>query len=260
MSTDGGGWTLIARVNKDFDWVCPSKKGGNCYDAKESSRRADLFDSSHWSKSLGIDAQSGVNSGISTDPKRILEDLLGDGSFDVRFSFYGSENSTTPRDDAYATFHNGKKSGLFSASGAKLLKSSKAYTWKVLKQGSKGQEFGGNVICWVPDDKRKSLRHTYEGGLFMGHTADYGRHGCHLSNSRNSIQVKSHLAAGNGWYKSQPAMLHHARLQVESYKIAIWVRSFSKQGACPAGDAFPVLQRKCSSTQAKTSRSLCRLV
>merc|ERR1712130_1057194 len=39
MTTQGGGWTMIARVNSDFEWVCPSKKGGNCNKAKEPVTR-----------------------------------------------------------------------------------------------------------------------------------------------------------------------------------------------------------------------------
>ena len=30
MTTDGGGWTLIARITDDYSWIYPEKKGAPC--------------------------------------------------------------------------------------------------------------------------------------------------------------------------------------------------------------------------------------
>merc|ERR1712032_1504652 len=103
MTTAGGGWTMIARVKSDFEWVCPSKKGGNCNGAKEPKNRANLFDSSHWFSPVALAGQPGARSGVSTNPKTVRK-FTGSGAFDLRFSFYSSSGSTTPRDDAYASF------------------------------------------------------------------------------------------------------------------------------------------------------------
>merc|ERR1712048_477081 len=103
MTTDGGGWTMIARVNSDFEWVCPSKGGANCNGAKEPVSRANLFDASHWVSPVTLDGQPGARSGASTKPSTVRQ-FIGGGSFDLRFSFYDSSSSISPRDDAYATF------------------------------------------------------------------------------------------------------------------------------------------------------------
>eukprot|EP01052_Picozoa_sp_SAG31_P024235 SAG31_NODE_2048_length_6565_cov_2.692700_5_plen_207_part_00 len=104
LNTDGGGWTLIARVNEDYAWVCPSHGGGDCNGAGEPRENANLFSNTHWGSSVTLEPQEGANSGLSTNPDIIRERYLGDGGFDLRFSFYETSESMSPRDDAYATF------------------------------------------------------------------------------------------------------------------------------------------------------------
>ena len=216
MTTDGGGWTLIARVNKDFDWVCPSKNGANCTGASEPVARANLFDSSHWASSVSLAPQSGANSGVSTKPSNV-RGYIGGGAFDVRFSFYDSEAATTPRDDAYATFKS--LGNLFSDSSSVKNTKGSQYSWKVLKQGSTGKQFTGDLVCWSPTLSAGLKQRSYEGGLFMG-----DGNSCHLDNDANEIQMKSHYVSSGGWHSGQHGLLDHGALQVKSKKIAVWVR------------------------------------
>jgi len=214
MTTAGGGWTMIARVNSDFAWVCPSKGGGNCNGAKESVNRANLFDSSHWVSPVTLKDQPGAISGVSTKPSTVRK-FIGGGAFDLRFTFYDSAGSSTPRDDAYASFKSGY--GMFSDSGTvKTLLSSKRYTWHVLKKES-GKKFAGSIICWIGSG---TSARGYEPGLFMGTGSS-----CHLNNDANEIMMKSHYRNAKGWYGGMHALLNSGRLQHSSGKIAVWVRA-----------------------------------
>ena len=213
MTTEGGGWTMIARVNSDFEWVCPSKKGSNCNGAKESVNRANLFDASHWFSPVALEGQSGARSGASTNPKTIRQ-FIGGGAFDLRFSFYDSPGSNTPRDDAYASFKS--VGDMFSVGGTVTANKGKQYSWKVLKLESK-KKFNGSTICWIPASRQTGGR-GYEPGLFMGVGS------CHLNNDANELMVKSHYRNAKGWYSGQHALLSSGALQMKSGKIAIWVR------------------------------------
>merc|ERR1711937_771328 len=155
MTTEGGAWTLIARVNTDFEWVCPSKKGSNCMGAKEPVSRANLFDSSHWVSPVTLAGQPGARSGVGTKPSTVRK-FTGNGAFDLRFSFYDPSGSSTPRDDGYATF---KSAGdMFSEAGTVAANKNKQYTFKVLKLGSSGKKFSGNTICWIPAPRKTGAR------------------------------------------------------------------------------------------------------
>ena len=188
MTTEGGGWSLIARVNSDFEWVCPSKKGGNCNGAKESKNRANLFDSSHWSNPMVIEPQAGALSGVSTKPSTVRT-LIGTGAFDLRFSFYGSAGSNSPRDDAYATFMNiGSMFG--DGSTVKALSEKGDFSWTIIKQQSTRKTFSGRIICWISSG---TSARGYEPGLFMGSGGS-----CHLNNDHDDIMVKSHYVNSKG--------------------------------------------------------------
>ena len=180
MSTDDGGWTLVARVNSDFGWVCPSKKGGSCKDAKEPTTRANLFDQSHWAKEVTLAPQEGELSGVSTNPDVVHQNYLGSGSksVDVRFSFYGTTLTTSSRDDAYATFD--KPGELFGGGTVRAFSSKGDYRWNILKHSSKAT-FAGDIVCWIGSgtDER-----GYEPGLFMGEGTS-----CHLSNNKKAVMV-----------------------------------------------------------------------
>ena len=213
MTTQGGGWTMIARVNSDFEWVCPSKKGSNCMGAKEPVSRANLFDASHWFSPVTLAGQEGARSGASTNPKTVRK-FMGDGPFDLRFSFYDSASSTTPRDDAYATFAG--PGGMSNSGTVRLHSANGDYTWTIIKQGNTKKVFGGTTICWITSG---TSSRGYEPGLFMG------KGSCHLDNDHDEIMVKSHYVNSKGWYAGQHALLNSGSLQAKSGKIAIWVRN-----------------------------------
>ena len=206
---------MIARVNSDFEWVCPSKKGGNCNKAKEPTTRANLFDSSHRFSPVTLAGQQGARSGASTNPKTVRH-FMGNGPYDLRFSFYSSASSTTPRDDAYATF---AAPGAFFGSGTvRAHTKDEDYSWTIVKQGSGATKtFYGSIICWISSG---TSARGYEPGLFMGSGGS-----CHLNNDHNDIMVKSHYVNSKGWYGGQHALLKSGRLQAQSGKIAIWVRN-----------------------------------
>ena len=213
MTTEGGGWTMIARVNKDFDWVCPSKKGSNCNGAKDPVTRANLFDASHWFSPVALEGQAGARSGVSTKPSTVRQ-FIGDGAFDLRFSFYSSASSNTPRDDAYATF--AAPGGFFGSGTVRTHTANGDYTWTILKIGSDSNTFYGSIICWISSG---TSARGYEPGLFMGSGGS-----CHLNNDANDLMVKSHLRNAKGWYSGQHALLNSGSLQAKSGKIAMWVR------------------------------------
>merc|ERR1712127_84599 len=213
MTTEGVGWTLIARVNTDFNWVCPSKNGANCVGAKESVNRGNLFDGSHWFSPVALEGQPGARSGVSTNPKTVRK-FIGSGAFDLRFSFYDSAASPAPRDDAYATF--AAPGNMFNPGNVKLHSANGDYSWTILKQGSTTKTFYGSIICWITSG---TSARGYEPGLFMGSGSS-----CHLNNDYNDIMVKSHYVNGAGWYGGMHALLNSGALQVKSGKIAMWVR------------------------------------
>ena len=215
MTTEGGGWTMIARVNTDFTWVCPSKNGGNCNGAKESVNRANLFDSSHWRSPVTVDGQPGPRSGVSTRPSTVRQ-FIGPGAFDLRFSFYDSSGSTSPRDDAFATFAT--PGSFFAKTGnVKAHSANGDYTWTIIKQGSSSKTFTGSIICWISSG---TSARGYEPGLFMGTGGS-----CHLNNDYNEIMVKSHYRNAKGWYGGMHGLLNSGALQVKSGKIVMWVRN-----------------------------------
>ena len=104
QSTSDGGWTLVARVNSAYEWVCPSQGGSSCKSADAALiPRANLFHSSHWASSLALAPGSGEDSGASTEPS-LVRTYRGPSSYDVRFSFYTSDDDTVAAEDGYATF------------------------------------------------------------------------------------------------------------------------------------------------------------
>jgi len=233
MTTSGGGWTLIARVNKDFSWVCPSKKNANCNGASEPRARGNLFDSSHWATSVDLAPKTGADSGVSTKPSNVRA-YAGAGKFELRFSFYANEADSTPRDDGVASF---KTLGtMFSDKSNIHATRNSQYTWKVLKQGSTGKQFTGDMVCWLPSGTAATLgsrgKTGYEGGLFMG---DGGS--CHLDNDNNEIMMKSHYTSSGNWYGGMHGFLTSGALQVGSKKIAVWVRAVQKKASCAAWKA-----------------------
>lgn len=64
MTSSGGGWTLIAKITNDYAWICPEKKGGNCFDSTVDPLTANLFHSVHARDFVDLTITSDENSGI----------------------------------------------------------------------------------------------------------------------------------------------------------------------------------------------------
>ena len=228
MTTNGGGWTLIARVTSDFGWVCPSQNGANCYTAPapESPARANLFDVSHETSFANLTmptvlADQGVHIPVST-----ARSLFSSGRKQLRFLF--ADNAWTPKNDGFATFSSTPDSLFvsgFSTQGTYTKGTD--YSFTILTQ-SASSTWPADIICWAlmsPGGNR-----GYEEGLFMGGIYSINNP-CHLANDNNMVQMKSHYANANGatgvstaWYAGQHSLLNANIIQVSANRIAIWVR------------------------------------
>jgi len=219
MITDGGGWTMLMRVNTDYDWIPYYKKTTMANGTKVSMDTANIWHESHWG-GPSLEPGKGGDSGISTEPK-LIEAYKGSGDWELRFSFYPTQDAKEPHYDGIVT--------LDKARGAKMFKPdphgeyvsyrrNHEYTFRVLR-GDKNRWHGGR-LCWT------CHRSGYEGGLHFGH--DNGN--CHLHNDHNQVMLKSHYARCgadckcNAWYGGHHGFLKHGRLQVQSEKIAVWIR------------------------------------
>ena len=215
LSTAGGGWTMVARVNEDFSWICPDQGGANCLGASPTlAPRSNLWHSSHWASSVALaPGSTGLASGVSTQPY-FVRSYCGSSSWDVRFSFYDSASDTLPAADGYARFTASSGANMFTDAPSTVdpttTRGAGDYTWTTLA----GSSIFGETICWVPDWTPRS----YEGGLFMGSGS------CHMNNDVSITQLKSHYATSSGWYAPQHSLLLSNVLQVPYSKIAVWVR------------------------------------
>ena len=226
-------------MNSGYEWVCPSRNGKVCISAEESTDRADLFDSSHWLDAVTLDPESGVRSGVSTKPSKVRA-MIGNGAFDLRFSFYETDASTTPSDDGYAKFS--ELGNMFSDAGVVKAEKGTGYAWTTLKHTRTQATFKGAFICWIPQNLQR-LHRGFEAGLFMGSADNVPdercRKFCHLDNDKNQIQLKSLYAKSvdyysdqSEWYKNNQRLSlvdNQGTTNFRSEKIAIWVRA---TGAC----------------------------
>ena len=236
LSTDGGRWTLIARVSSAYEWVCPSNKNNRCDGSKDSKDRANLFDQSHWYNSITVDAESGPRSGVSSSPAAVRS-IIGNGAFDLRFSFYAHAESTEPSADGYATFS--AVGDMFDDQAVVRASNGANYTWKMLKDPGTQATLKAGIICWIPSDASTKAvnRHGYEPGLFMGTDAQYGK--CHLDNDKDQFQLKSHYVTYGSWYHSPWAMVDHSgQFSFDAKKVAIWVRSSGDRRRSGNGSLF----------------------
>jgi hypothetical protein len=64
MTTAGGGWTLVAKITHDYAWICPERKGGNCFGSNVDPLTANLFHSVHARDFVDLTITSDENSGV----------------------------------------------------------------------------------------------------------------------------------------------------------------------------------------------------
>lgn len=213
MTTDDGGWTLLMRINKDYDWI-PNYKTGNEF------AKSNLWHESHWRETVDFAPEQGLDSGISTEPAKIAA-YKGTGDWELRYTLYPTEDASDPTANA---IHDGVLT-LKKDAGTKVFhpnptgeyvnyNNGNQYSFRSLK-GSPN----GNRLCWT------CHRSGYEGGLHIGSGGN-----CHLDNNHGIVMLKSHLGRCNadctcsGWYGGYHGFLEQGRLQVASKKIAVWIR------------------------------------
>lgn len=243
-TVDGGGWTLISRVNSCYDWLCPGFESAGCEGYTPPGGAiprewASPFHSGHSRDSVQLQPQAGSESGISLPLATIREILTSGNGCEIRFSFYNSASNWDgdASEDGKATFSAAKCVELFApydgstdVSGGRSVHArwdrDVDYTWTTLRNQS-GSEFDGSHICWGEGDGGSG----YEAGLFMdGCTSPvYQGDNCHISNNASCVSLKSHYAGGAGgesWYEGHHSLTtcNNSSLQQTREVIAIWVR------------------------------------
>ena len=220
MTTDGGGWTLIARITDDYSWICPEKKGAPCHGSSSPREHANLWHKVHSRMFVPPEYVSlGEESGVHLPPE-VVASLFEDNLRSLRFSFYkGTNLSGRPSNDGVASFFSNPF--LFKPKLTVNLVKGRDYAFRLLKQSNPGKTtFRAERICWVTKD---GIERGYEGGLFMG----IGEN-CHLDYNRNEVMLKSHyvnMTKGKlTWYVGQHGFLTHGALQESHSAILIWVR------------------------------------
>ena len=221
MTTEGGGWTLVARITDDFSWACADKNGGKCTGSIASPKQANFWHEAHSRLSVApIFVSRGLESGVHL-PLNVVRQLFTDGFNSIRFSFYKSQNLTSQGDnDAIAQFY--QSYNLFT-NASQVLDKGKHYDFLVLRHNKPYTTvFTGERICWLQNSRRAN---NYEGGLFMGTDTLYGaRYPCHINSDVKLVQLKSHYMRSNAWYGGQHSFLTRGALQVPHKAIQIFVR------------------------------------
>ena len=64
MTTAGGGWTLVAKITHDYAWICPEKKGFNCFNSSVDPLKANLFHAFHARDFLDLSIRNDEDSGV----------------------------------------------------------------------------------------------------------------------------------------------------------------------------------------------------
>ena len=224
MTTEGGGWTLVARITDDFSWACTDRNGRHCSGSIASPLQGDLWHEAHSRLSVAPEFVSrGLESGVHL-PVHVVRELFTDGFNSIRFSFYKSKNLTEPADnDAIAQFF--QPYNVFTNRPSVLDKGTH-YNFHVLRHAKPyTTEFTGNRVCWLVGRTAR----TYEGGLFMGSDNQFGAgRPCHLNNDAKIVQLKSHLMTfsdgGAGWYGHDGYPFLRSSGQVNHKAIQIFVR------------------------------------
>jgi len=212
MSTDGGGWTLLMRINKDTDWI---PKYGKSATAEEYAT-ANLWHFSHWRQTVDLAPGEGLESGISTNPSNITA-YKGAGDWELRYTLFPKEDSAVGDaiHDGVITLSKANGKNVFAPNPDRELVNyakGKKFSFRKLKGNPNGDR-----LCWT------CSRNSYEGGLHIGQGGN-----CHLNNNRNVVMLKSHLGHCNSACRcnrwSGHGFLEKGRLQVASKKIVVWIR------------------------------------
>ena len=219
MTTDGGGWTLIARITDDYSWICPEKKGAPCLSSSVPREHANFWHKIHSRMFIRPDyIPVGEESGVHLPPE-VVAPLMEDNLRSLRFSFYKGANLTQPpTNDGVASFFF--NFGLFSSDMTVQLTKGKDYEFRLLKHSDPTTtNFRAGTICWCTRVESRG----YEGGLFMGEGGS-----CHLNNDNNEVMIKSHYTYMHNnalsWYPHRHGFLKQNTLQVQHNAIMLWVR------------------------------------
>ena len=220
MTTDGGGWTLIARITDDYSWICPEKKGAPCLGSSVPREHANFWHKIHSRMFIRPDyVPLGEESGVHLPPE-VVAPLMEDNLRSLRFSFYkGTDLTKSPTNDGVASFYSNP--GMFSSGKTVSLVKGQHYEFRVLKHSSPSSTtFQAGRICWNTKD---GTERYYEGGLFMGRGPN-----CHLDNDFTEVMLKSHYVNLQNkvlsWYPNRHGFLKQNALQVPHNAIMLWVR------------------------------------
>ena len=220
MTTEGGGWTLVARITDDYSWACADRNGQNCLGSVASPKQANFWYEAHSRLSVApIFVARGLDSGVHL-PVNVVRQLFTDGFNSIRFSFYKSQNLSGLADnDAIAQLY--QPYNIFT-NRSQILEKGTHYNFHVLHHNKPySTVFTGEKICWLTERNSR----LYESGLFMGSDSQYGaRSPCHMNNDVKIVQLKSHYARSNSWYSNQRSFLTKGALQVPHKAIQIFVR------------------------------------
>ena len=220
MTTDGGGWTLIARITDDYSWICPEKKGAWCVGSSVPREHANFWHPIHSRMFIRPDyVPLGEESGVHL-PREIIGPLIDDNLRSLRFSFYkGTDLTATPANDGVASFFS-KQGGLFSPSVTTSLQKGVHYEFRHLKRTyPSSTSFRASRLCWNTKD---GTERGYEGGLFLGVGS------CHLDNNHSEVMLKSHFVnmtkGALTWYIGAHGFLRNSVFQLPHDAIMLWVR------------------------------------
>ena len=225
MTTEGGGWTLVARITDEFSWACADKNGDKCVGTVASPLQANFWHKAHSRLSVAPEfVARGLESGVHL-PIHVVRKLFASGFNSIRFSFYKSENLTVrPDNDAFAQFFQPYN---YFTNQSSVSDKGTHYTFHVLRHVKPyTTTFSGERVCWLPGRTPR----IYEGGLFMGTDTESGStHPCHMNNDVKIVQLKTHLMAFSRtggppeWHGGQQSFLR-SNLQVPHKAIQIFVR------------------------------------
>ena len=218
MTTDGGGWTLVARITDDYSWICPEEKGAPCFESNVPKEHANFWHGIHSRMFIQPEyVPIGEESGVHL-PTEIVASLFEDNLRSLRFSFYKGKTLTQPpSNDGVASFFSNV--GMFSNHTTVQLKKGEDYEFRLLRHyDPTATSFGAGTICWCT---RLDTR-GYDGGLFMGEGS------CHLNNDHSKVMMKSHYTHMHNnilsWYPGRHGFLKQSTLQVQHNAIMLWVR------------------------------------